>query len=359
MHRMHHGARLKYQGITTLGVRAIPAVACLGCLSAPFSTAQAHAPLSFLSSYGDRADPVVGLTWGVLIVSLAVTVIIAVLLAIAVWHRPGIKAPGPGSILEVRRPSGSLRWVWIGVGASSLVLLFSVAWTMEVLAKVASPATPAALTIEVTGHQWWWQIRYLNADPAQSFTTANEIHIPTGVPVMFHLVGGDVIHSFWVPALFGKTDVIPGQTNETWLEARAPGVYRGQCTEYCGLEHAHMAFLVIAQSPADFQLWRAHQLQSPADPGNPQTSAGRSNFEVHCGSCHAVRGTFAAGMLGPDLSHVMTRKTLAAGMLPNDPADLARWLSDPQGLKPGSMMPRPEMSAPEMADVRAYMETLN
>ena len=199
------------------------------------------------------------------------------------------------------------------MAASSLVLLFSVAWTMDVLAKVTSPPTPPALTIEVTGYQWWWQIRYLDADPSRDFTTANEIHIPTGVPVMFHLVGGDVIHSFWVPALFGKTDVIPGQTNETWLEARTPGVYQGQCTEYCGLEHAHMAFLVIAQAPADFQQWRFHQLQSPAPPAGAQITAGQSAFDVHCGSCHAVRGTDAAGALGPDLSHLMTRRTSGGG----------------------------------------------
>jgi cytochrome c oxidase subunit 2 len=333
-------------------------VVVAGCLVVPY-LAQASAPLGYLSGYGERADPVVGLTWGVLIVSLAVMIIIAVLLAIAIWHRPGIKAPAPGSTLEVRRPQGSLRWVWIGVAASSVVLLLSVAWTMEVLAKVSSPATPPAMTIEVTGHQWWWQIRYLNADPSQVFSTANEIHIPTGVPVMFHLVGGDVIHSFWVPALFGKTDVIPGQTNQTWLEARAPGVYQGQCTEYCGLQHAHMAFLVIAQTPADFQQWRAHQLQSPAEPAGAQIIAGQSAFAVHCGSCHAVRGTDAAGVLGPDLSHLMTRRTLAAGVLPNDPADLTRWLADPQALKPGSMMPKPELSSAELADVRAYMDTLH
>jgi cytochrome c oxidase subunit 2 len=321
--------------------------------------AQAHAPLGFLSGYGDRADPVVGLTWGVLIISIAVSVIIAVLLSIAIWHRPGIEAPAPGATLEVQRRPGSMRWVWIGVAGSSVVLLFSVAWTMEVLVKVTSPATPPALTIEVTGYQWWWQVRYLDSDPSQNFTTANEIHIPTGVPVMFRLVGGDVIHSFWVPALFGKTDVIPGQTNETWLEARAPGVYQGQCTEYCGLEHAHMAFLVIAQAPADFQQWRAHQLQSPAEPGSAQIIAGQSAFDVHCGSCHAVRGTDAAGALGPDLSHLMTRRTLAAGTLPNDPIDLMRWVADPQALKPGSLMPRPELSSSELADVRAYMDTLN
>jgi hypothetical protein len=164
----------------------IAALAVAWCLLALAGAAQAKAPLNFLTGYGDRADPVVALTWGVLLVSIAVTIAIAVLLAVGLWHRPGI-------------------------------------WTMQVLARVTSPATQPALTIEVTGRQWWWQIRYLSDDPSRSFTTANEIHIPAGVPVLFRLIGGDVIHSFWVPALFGKTDVIPGQTNETWLEARAPG----------------------------------------------------------------------------------------------------------------------------------------
>jgi cytochrome c oxidase subunit 2 len=355
----HRARTLKHQRTALLCVHSTRAVSWLCCLGAPITSAQARAPLNFLSGYGDRADPVVGLTWGVLLVSLAVSVIIAALVAIAIWHRPGIKAPAPGLSLEVRRSQGSLRWVWIGVGASSVVLLLSVAWTMVVLAKVNSPATAPALTIEVTGHQWWWQVRYLGPDPTQSFTTANEIHIPSGEPVMFRLVGGDVIHSFWVPALFGKTDVIPGQTNETWLEAHAPGIYQGQCTEYCGLQHAHMAFLVIAQTPTAFRQWLAHQLQSPPDPGSAQIVAGRSNFEVHCGSCHAVRGTDAAGVQGPDLSHLMTRITLAAGTLPNDPVDLARWVADPQSLKPGSMMPKPEISPPELADIHAYMQTLD
>jgi len=319
--------------------------------------AQAKAPLNFLTGYGDRADPVVALTLGVLVISIAVTITIGVLLAVGLWHRPGMKPSAPGVALEVQRTPGGLRWVWIGVGLSSLILLGSVAWTMQVLARVNSPATQPALTIEVTGRQWWWQIRYLSADPSRSFTTANEIHIPAGVPVLFRLVGADVIHSFWVPALFGKTDVIPGQTNETWLQARAPGVYQGQCTEYCGLQHARMGFLVIADTPAAFQDWWAHQLQSPAI--SSEANAGRSSFNVRCGSCHAVRGTDAAGVLGPDLSHLMTHRTLAAGMLNNDAVNLTRWISDPQALKPGSMMPKPDISAAELANIRGYVDTLN
>jgi cytochrome c oxidase subunit 2 len=313
-------------------------------------------PLNYLSGFGDKADATAPLTWGVTLISLAVVIIIALLLAGAIWRRPGIVA-SPGTRLDVAPDTGGLQWLWIGVGLSSLVLLFSVVWTVAVIAEIASPPEKPAVSIEVTGHQWWWQVRYLSDDPSRIFTTANEIHIPTGRPVLFKLIGADVIHSFWVPALAGKTDVIPGQTNETWLEARKPGTYRGQCTEYCGIEHAKMGFIVIADKPADFAHWQAHQLQSAPTPSGDAV-AGEAVFNTHCGSCHAVRGTDAAGVLGPDLSHLMQRKTLGAGILPNDPADLAKWISDPQGIKPGNLMQKPELSGTELAQIDAYLETL-
>ncbi|HEX4027287.1 MAG TPA: c-type cytochrome, partial [Rhizomicrobium sp.] len=192
----------------------------------------------------------------------------------------------------------------------------------------------------------------------RQFTTANEIHIPVGRPVRLRLIGSDVIHSFWVPQLAGKMDAIPGQTNETWIEADRPGTYRGQCTEYCGLEHARMGFLVVAQSPAEFQAWWSHQVDAPAPPQGVAL-AGQEDFQTHCAGCHAVRGTDAAGALGPDLSHLMQRTTIASGVLPNDGPTLARWISDPQSLKPGSLMPAPELSGQELADVHAYLKTLD
>ncbi len=316
------------------------------------------APLNYLLGHGAKAYPVVALTWGVLLIAVAVIVIVSLLVAGAIWRRPGLAAAPPGTRLELPRAHPGVLWIWIGVGISSLVLLSSVVWTMRVLAAVTSPPSPAALTIEVTGRQWWWQVRYLSDNPARIFTTANEIHIPTGVPVKFRLIGGDVIHSFWIPALSGKTDTIPGQTNETWMEAAKPGTYRGQCTEYCGVEHAHMGLLVVAQAPAQFRSWYEHQLQSPA-PAEGARAAGQTEFNMHCGSCHAVRGTDAGGVLGPDLSHLMTRKTIAATTLANTPENLTRWISDPQGVKPGALMQRPELSDAELADIRNYLETLN
>lgn len=317
------------------------------------------APLNYLHGYGDKAYPVVALTWGVLIISIAVVIVVSLLLAGAIWHRPDLKQAQPGDRLALESSEGGTNWIWIGVGISSLVLVFSVGWTMVVLARVNWPARNPPLTIEVTGHEWWWGVRYLSDDPSRIFTTANEIHIPVGTPVRFRLVGADVIHSFWVPALSGKTDVIPGQINETWMEARTPGTYRGQCTEYCGLEHAHMAFIVVAQSPAEFQSWWDHQLVSPSQPSSKSAVRGAGDFETHCGACHAVRGTDAGGDLGPDLSHLMTRSTIAAGTLPNDPADLDRWISDPQGIKPGALMQKPELAPSELADIHAYLKTLN
>jgi len=283
----------------------------------------------------------------------AVTVIISLLVAAAIWRKPAEPAQ-----TELAAADGGMGWVWIGVSISTLVLLFSVVWTMAVLARVTSPGTKPALTVEITGRQWWWQVRYLSGDPAQVFTTADEIHIPAGVPVKFVLIGGDVIHSFWVPALGGKTDLIPGQTNETWLEAHAPGIYRGQCAEYCGVEHAKMSLLVIAQTMRDFEAWRVREMQSPARPASGEQWAGQALFVAHCGACHAVRGTDAGGQLGPDLSHLTSRKTLAAGSLPNDAAHLAQWISDPQGVKPGNLMQKPDLAPNELRDVVAYLGTL-
>ena len=321
------------------------------------AVAASSAPLNYLTSFGAKADATRPLTWGVTLISLAVIIIITLLVAGAIWRRPGLAPMAPGARIDVGPESGGLSWLWIGVGISSLVLLLSIVWTVSVLAEISRPGVKPALTIEVTGKQWWWQVRYLSDDPSLIFATANEIHIPTGQPVLFKLVGGDVIHSFWVPALAGKTDTIPGQTNETWLEAREPGIYRGQCTEYCGLEHAHMSLVVIAQSPSDFAAWEAHQIQSPAMPVG-QAATGMSDFNMHCGSCHAVRGTAAAGILGPDLSHLMQRTTIAAGTLPNDPGHLAQWISDPQGIKPGALMQKPELSGQEFAAITAYLRTL-
>jgi len=309
------------------------------------------APLQYLSGAGLKAAPVVALTWGVLIVSLAVIVIIAVLLSAAIWRRPSLRLElgGHGPVLP---DAGGVNWLWIGVGLSALTMLLTIIWTVKVLAEIQAPEAKPAVTIEITGRQWWWQARYIGNDASQTFLTANEIHIPAGMPVRLKLMGGDVIHSFWVPQLAGKMDAIPGQVNETWIEASNPGIYLGQCTEYCGQQHAHMALRVVADAPSAFRAWWAHQLIAPT------ASEGHQTFEDQCGRCHAVRGTSATGTMGPDLSHLMQRRTIASGLLPNDANDLDRWIADPPALKPGTLMPSVKLTDDQRERIGAYLVSL-
>jgi cytochrome c oxidase subunit 2 len=220
------------------------------------------------------------------------------------------------------------------------------------------PATKPELTLQVTAHQWWWEVRYLDPVAGRVFTTANEIHIPTGQPVRVILSSPDVVHSFWVPKLAGKMDVIPGVTNVTWIQAVAPGRYRGQCAEFCGLQHARMAFFVTADSPADFKAWREGQLTAPALLTPGAVADGAALFAARCASCHAVSGTPAGGIVGPDLSHLLSRATLAAGTIPNDTAHLDAWIADPAAIKPGVLMPKVPLTAAERSQVVAYLQSL-
>ncbi len=320
--------------------------------------AQAEAPLSYLRSFGARADPIKNLTWGLLLIAIAVVVITTVLLIAGLARRRLAPMPQLPGTAPVRHPSGGLSWIYIGVGISTLVLFAASVWTVVVLAAVShAPSGRGGLQLEVTGHQWWWEVKYAADQPSRQFTTANEIHIPVGEPVTIKLQGTDVIHSFWVPTLTGKTDVIPGQVNVTWLEAHQPGTYRGQCTEYCGQQHAHMAFEVVASPPDEFKAWWDHQLEGAGTPESPAAIADQNAFITKCGICHAVRGTPAGGRLGPDLSHLMSRRTIAAGTLPNTPGHLSAWISDAQHVKPGNLMPRLDVSGLDLARIRRFLES--
>ncbi|HEX3405833.1 MAG TPA: cytochrome c oxidase subunit II [Caulobacteraceae bacterium] len=312
------------------------------------------APLNYLQSSGPHADPVTALTWGLLIISVAVVVIVTVLVAAGVIAR---RAPR-GADAPVREGPNADAWFYVGLTLTVIALAVSAIWTFQVLAAVNSPAAKPALTIQVVGHQWWWEVRYVGAAPGEGFATANEIHLPVGQPVLVELTGADVIHSFWIPALAGKTDTIPGRTNLTWLQADHAGVYRGQCTEYCGAQHAHMAVYAVADPPAVFEAWRQTELAPAAAPATPPAIAGQQVFEAHCSACHAVRGTPADGIVGPDLTHLMSRQTLAAGALPNREGSLAGWISNPQAIKPDAQMPATNLSGPELNAVVAYLETL-
>jgi cytochrome c oxidase subunit 2 len=301
-------------------------------------------------------DSILSLMRGLLFVSIAVVVIICVLVIAGIVRRRQPEAPSTGRTPLIA--TDATQWISIGVGISTVVLLGLVVWTSITMARIANPPVEPALTIEMRGHQWWLEAVYLDKDPSQIFTTANEIHIPVGKPVRFALKGADVIHSFWVPSLGGKTDAIPGQTNVTWLQADRPGVYRGQCSEYCGQQHAHMDFVVFADAPDSFAAWRRAQVRPAKSAEGAEQQAGEQRFVARCGACHAVRGTRAGGAMGPDLTHLMSRSTLAAGALPNIPAYLSGWIADPQHFKPGSFMPTLDISGPDLASIRAFLVTL-
>ncbi len=314
-------------------------------------------PMNYLQAFGDKAEIISLLTWALLALSIAVVAIIALLTAAGVFmRRTPLTAQDTGREPVVRR-GGGLSWITVGVAVSTLALFGAMAWNAYTMAAINKPPREPALTIELIGHQWWWQFRYKNDDPAQVFDTANEAHIPTGAPVRLEVHTQDVIHSFWIPALGDKIDLIPNQTNVTWFEADKPGVYRGQCAEYCGRQHAHMAIAVVAETPDAFQGWRAAQLR-PAEKQQGDLAAGQKMFQARCGACHTVRGTLAGGMLGPDLTHVASRAGIAANTLQNTTATLTGWIADPQRIKPGNKMPTLELQAPELTLIRRYVESL-
>jgi cytochrome c oxidase subunit 2 len=215
------------------------------------------------------------------------------------------------------------------------------------------------LKIKVTAHQWWWEVQYENANPSQQIRTANEIYLPVNTRVEIALVADDVIHSFWVPNLHGKVDLIPGRNNQIRLQPLHIGRYRGECAEFCGLQHANMAFDVVVQSDADFNTWQTAQRESAASPDDAFLQHGQAVFlNGACASCHTISGTEAAGTMGPDLSHVASRLTLAAGTLPNSVEHMREWLQDPPKVKPGTRMPKVELSSNDIDALSAYLASL-
>jgi cytochrome c oxidase subunit II len=320
--------------------------------------ALADAPLNYLVTYGIRAQSISRLAWFTTAVSILVILIVTGLLLAGIGRRRDAAAPSLPGEAVVERPQGGARWIYIGVGITTIVLFVTMIWTFVTLADTTKEPGAPAVRLQVTGHQWWWEVRYLADDPSQEFLTANEIHIPVGKVVEIKLRTADVIHSFWVPTLAGKTDLIPGQENHTWIEAERQGIYRGQCGEYCGEQHAHMGLQVVASTAEEYERWRTEQLQSAAFNLSGSAQDGQNIFTRNCGICHTVKGTLAGGVVGPDLTHVMSRRTIGAATLPNNQGGLAAWLADPQHFKPGNLMPRLDLSGPKMALVREYVKSL-
>ena len=307
--------------------------------------------MAYHHTFGPAVDRITSLGWGLAIVSLVVVAVISVLLLAGIFR----KRAGSSQGLAVRSDSGGVSWIYVGTGISTVVLVGCMLWTMVVTAAVSRPPRKPAHTIEVTASQFWWSVRYQGVTTTRSFVTANEIHIPVGEPVRIELSSADVIHSFWIPKLAGKMDVIPGQTNVSWLEADKAGRYRGQCAAFCGAQHAHMALVVVAETAVSFAAWEENQLAEISG----SESEGQKVFETHCAVCHTIRGISPEGIRGPDLSHLKTRSTLAAGLLLNTSGNLAAWIANPQSFKPGARMPAQILSGAELAAVTSYLHTLD
>jgi len=311
---------------------------------------------STLASAGPGAGSIATLTWFLLAVLAGVYLAVIGALLVALRRRP----PGPPPDPAFPRAD---RWALvsvIGAGVIAPVLILGVflVVTLYVLADLLPAPTPDTLTVDVTAHQWWWEFDYGGDPPLR---TANELHIPVGRRIALRLHARDVIHSLWVPALQGKLDLIPGTTNVTWLQADRAGVYRGQCAEYCGVQHAQMALSVVAQTAGEFAAWLEAQRRPAAPPADEQAQRGERLFlDRGCAFCHTVRGSPLAffGRTGPDLTHVASRRTLAAGVLKNSKGALAGWIADPQSLKPGNRMPRTALPADEFHAILAYVHAL-
>jgi cytochrome c oxidase subunit 2 len=247
--------------------------------------------------------------------------------------------------------AGSAAVVAGGIALPVAVLFALLVYTLLAAARIDAAHGAPAVRIEVVGEQWWWRVHYLDDSGGRDFATANEIRIPVGRTVEVVLRSADVLHSFWVPSLAGKLDLIPGRANRLRLRADRPGVYRGQCAEYCGGPHGLMAFVVVAEEAEAFERWRERQ-RVPA-------AAADERFLARCASCHTVRGTPAAGTLGPDLTHAGSRLAIGAGVLPNDAGAIARWIASSQRLKPGNLMPEfHDLDAAELAALAGYVTSL-
>ncbi|HEU4631525.1 MAG TPA: cytochrome c oxidase subunit II [Gemmatimonadaceae bacterium] len=355
--------------------------------------------LSIFAPSTEAARDLARLGWALLAVAAVVFVVFLAFLLVPLWRARGGRAQptdaaGAGTMVEARdgetivavgggaprrAPDGETRWIVLLGGVVPLLILGAAfAYSSAQTAQHGTTRGGDAVArddaeIVVTGHQWWWEVRY----PGAGVVTANELHVPVGVPVRLVLRSADVIHSFWVPRLGGKLDLVPGASNTLRLRADSAGVYPGECAEYCGVQHAHMGVTVVAEPPRAYAAWLAAQrapARAPPDGAIDDATAdasvddttgatgaadgARVLLSVGCAACHTVRGTPAAGTVGPDLTHVASRRTLGAGVVPNTPGYLAGWVADPQALKPGSHMPAVPLTGAELQALVDYLTQL-
>jgi cytochrome c oxidase subunit 2 len=306
---------------------------------------------STMSPAAKSAQDISTLWWVMLAGATVVFAVVLVLLGMVLLRR---RADRDKPNLRPRSRVGT--WVPVvgGIVVPAILLSILFALTLATLSS-ASPSGAPTMRIDVTGRQWFWDVSY----PSAHVRTANEIHIPVGRPVRIDATTGDVIHSFWVPELDRKIDMIPGRKNSIVLEALHAGTFRGQCAEFCGLQHAHMAFVVVAEPAQQFRSWLEAQAKPARPPPTPVLEQGEQVFlGSACVYCHTIAGTNASGKVGPDLTHIASRKFIGAGVAPNSPGELAGWIIDPQHLKPGNKMPGTDLTGPELQDLLDYLESL-
>jgi cytochrome c oxidase subunit II len=320
-----------------------------------------RSPTSIFDPAATPAHSVFGLSMLVLSVTLGIFLVVASLMLYAVIHfrqRPTDSDREPAQIYG----SNQIELSWTVIPILIVVMLF-LSTTRVILETEAAPKPASALDVTVIGHQFWWEYRY----PKLGIVTANELHIPVSdpakpTPTYLSMSSADTDHSFWVPRLAGKMDLIPNRLNTMWIDPQAPGLYLGQCAQYCGTQHAKMLLRVYAQSPEDFAAWVKQQQRTTAQDlsANPAAAEGQTVF-MHsaCINCHTVRGTVANGRFGPDLTHLASRDTIASGPVENTPENLRQWIADPNSMKPGVLMPSMHLNDHDLDVITAYLTTLH
>jgi cytochrome c oxidase subunit II len=313
---------------------------------------------SVLSPRADQAERIEVIWLLMLAICTLMFLLVLGFLVYAVWRTRGRTSPEPVNL--DRHPDRRLQATlagWVGLIFLGLTVLITTSFLVD--RQLAHASIEDGLHVRVTSNQWWWKVEYLYTPHDQTIVTANELHLPVGRPVVIKLQSSDVIHSFWVPNLHGKQDLIPGRTNEIVITPRRAGVYRGQCAEFCGLQHAHMALDVTVESAEQFEAWRKRQLLVAPDPVGGKELEGVYVFESKaCGTCHQIAGTNANGQIAPNLTHIASRRSIGAGTLPYGRGQLAAWIADPQGIKPGTTMPTVPVSNDELNALVAYLDTL-
>ncbi|MGY2084529.1 cytochrome c oxidase subunit II [Blastococcus sp. SYSU DS0539] len=317
-------------------------------MPAELSPVAAPGPGSVLDPVGPEAAQIAGLTWFMMVLGGLLWLATVVFLVLALRHRAH-RAPRASD-----RGAKAFIAVW-GVVVPIVVLPAVFAYSLVVGVDISRPAPPGELTVEVVGHQFWWEVHY----PDAGIVTANEIHVPVGRPVRLEMTSADVIHSLWIPPVAGKLDLLPGRTNTLSFQVDEAGTYLGECAEFCGIQHARMQFVLVAQPEDEFaEHLRALQAGS-AEPDTDLEEAGRAVYlAAGCGQCHRIEDVSEGDDFAPDLTHLATRETIAAGMLEYTRGNLAGWILDPQGLKPGVRMPPNNLTGDDLQALLAYLESL-